>query len=219
LSLAHVGDSRVYLFRAGTLEQLTSDHSLVAEHVRRGVMTPQEAEASQLQNILVRALGTQEQVEVDVDEQILLEGDTLLLCSDGLTHMVTDPEIASTLATVEPAQAAAKRLVELANEYGGLDNVTVIVMRALPEPVSLVARLRGRPAALAEDCRIATVLVSREPVRRACPRPAAVIDRWSLWRDGAHAVFLSPEGVRVESARGASGDRPWVRRPEARTGQ
>jgi protein phosphatase len=147
LSLAHVGDSRVYLFRAGSLEQLTSDHSLVAEHVRRGVMTPQEAEASQLQNILVRALGTQEQVEVDVDEQILLEGDTLLLCSDGLTHMVTDPEIASTLATVEPAQAAAKRLVELANEYGGLDNVTVIVMRALPEPVSLVARLRGRPAA------------------------------------------------------------------------
>jgi competence protein ComEC len=82
-----------------------------------------------------------------------------------------------------------------------------------------VVSLAWRPAALAEDCRIATVLVSREPVRRACPRPAAVIDRWSLWRDGAHAVFLSPEGVRVESARGASGDRPWVRRPEARTGQ
>jgi len=145
LSLVHVGDSRAYLLRAGSLEQLTADHSLVAEHVRRGVMTPREAEASQLQNILVRALGTQEHVEVDVDEQILLEGDTLLLCSDGLTHMVTDPEIASTLITFEPAQAAAERLVELANECGGQDNVTVIVMRTLTEPTGLVARLRGRP--------------------------------------------------------------------------
>jgi protein phosphatase len=144
LSLAHVGDSRAYLFRAGTLEQLTADHSLVAEHVRRGVMTPQEAEASQLQNILVRALGTQEDVEIDLDEQVLLDGDILLLCSDGLTHMVTDPEVASTLATFESAQAAAQRLVELANEYGGQDNVTVIVIRALPEPVGLMARLRGR---------------------------------------------------------------------------
>ena len=145
MSLAHVGDSRAYLLRAGTVEQLTADHSLVAEHVRRGTMTPQEAEASQLHNILVRALGTQEQVEVDMDEQILLERDALLLCSDGLTNMVTDAEIASTLATSETAQAAAEHLIELANLYGGVDNVTVIVLRALPEPAGLVARLRGRP--------------------------------------------------------------------------
>ena len=143
LSLVHVGDSRAYLLRAGSLEQLTADHSLVAEHVRRGTMTPQEAESSQLQNILVRALGTQDQVEVDVDEQILIEVDTLLLCSDGLTHMVTDPEIASTLSTYEPAQAAADHLVELANEYGGDDNVTVIVIRAIAEPTGFMARLRG----------------------------------------------------------------------------
>jgi protein phosphatase len=146
MSLAHVGDSRAYLLRAGSLEQLTADHSLVAEHVRRGTMTPQEAENSQLQNILVRALGTQEQVDVDLDEQILIEGDTLLLCSDGLTHLVTDPEIASTLMTFEPAQAAADRLVELANSYGGDDNITVIVVRALSEPAGLMARLRGRSA-------------------------------------------------------------------------
>ncbi len=147
ISLAHVGDSRAYLMRAGSLEQLTADHSLVAEHVRRGTMTPQEAENSQLQNILVRALGTQEQVEVDADEHILIEGDVFLLCSDGLTHMVTDPEIASTLATYEPAEAAAVHLIELANLYGGDDNITVIVVRALPEPTGLVARLRGRPKA------------------------------------------------------------------------
>jgi len=151
MSLAHVGDSRAYLLRAGSFEQLTADHSLVAEHVRRGTMTPQEAEASQLQNVLVRALGTQDQVDVDIDEQILIEGDALLLCSDGLTHMVTDPEIASTLSTYEPAQAAADRLIELANEYGGEDNVTVIVIRIVAEPTGLMARLRrqskptGRP--------------------------------------------------------------------------
>jgi serine/threonine protein phosphatase PrpC len=143
MSLVHVGDSRAYLLRGGSLEQLTADHSLVAEHVRRGTMTPQEAEASQLQNILVRALGTQDQVEVDVDEQILIEGDALLLCSDGLTHMVTDPEIASTLSTYESAQSAADRLVDLANEYGGDDNVTVIVIRAMAEPTGFMARLRG----------------------------------------------------------------------------
>ena len=145
MSLVHVGDSRAYLLRGGSLEQLTADHTLVAEHVRRGTMTLQEAETSQLQNILVRVLGTQEQVEADADEQMLLEGDTVLLCSDGLTHMVSDPEIASILSTIEPAQAAADRLIELANENGGQDNVTVIVIRALPEAVGLVARLRGRP--------------------------------------------------------------------------
>ena len=143
MSLVHVGDSRAYLLRDGSLLQLTADHSLVAEHVRRGTMTPQEAEASQLQNILVRALGTQERVEVDVDEQMLLEGDTILLCSDGLSRMVTDAEIASVLSTEETAQTAAIRLVALANENGGLDNVSVIVIWTLPE-AGLFARLRGR---------------------------------------------------------------------------
>jgi len=142
LSLAHVGDSRAYLLRGGMLEQLTADHSLVAEHVRRGIMTPQEAEASQLQSVLVKALGFDEKVEADADEQILLAGDTLLLCSDGLTRMVTDPEIASTLMTVEPAQAAAQRLVELANDYGGQDNITAIVVKVAPGSNGILSRLR-----------------------------------------------------------------------------
>jgi PPM family protein phosphatase len=142
LSLAHVGDSRAYLLRAGALEQLTEDHSLVAENVRRGTMTPQEAENSSLQSVLMRALGTSAEVQVDASECVLLEGDTLVLCSDGLTRMVTDPEIASTITTVEPAQAAAKRLVELANDYGGADNVTVIVIRILPSADGFIARLR-----------------------------------------------------------------------------
>jgi serine/threonine protein phosphatase PrpC len=81
-------------------------------------------------------------VEPDSDEQMLIENDTLLLCSDGLTRMVTDPEIASTLLNVELAQAAADRLVELANDYGGEDNVTVIVLRARPGGGGLLSRLR-----------------------------------------------------------------------------
>ena len=142
LSVAHVGDSRAYLLRAGSLEQLTEDHSLVAENVRRGIMTPQEAENSSLQSVLIRSLGSSADVQVDASECLLLEGDTLVLCSDGLTRMVTDPEIASTITTVEPAQAAAKKLVELANDYGGADNVTVIVVRILPGADGLLARLR-----------------------------------------------------------------------------
>ena len=142
LSLAHVGDSRAYLLRGGALEQLTADHSLVAENVRRGIMTPQEAETSNLQSVLIRALGSSAEVQVDVSEHALLEGDMLVLCSDGLTRMVTDPEIASTITTVEPAQAAANRLIELANEYGGADNVTVIVVRILQGSNGLLARLK-----------------------------------------------------------------------------
>jgi serine/threonine protein phosphatase PrpC len=142
LSLAHVGDSRAYLLRTGTLSQLTADHSLVAEKVRCGLMTPQEAEVSEMQNVLTRALGTAQEVEVDADEQVLLPGDTLLFCSDGLSHMATDPEIASTLLTTTSAQEAADRLVDLANENGGTDNVTVIVVRFHQKPEGLLDRLK-----------------------------------------------------------------------------
>ncbi len=142
LSLVHVGDSRAYLLREGGLEQLTSDHSLVAEQVRRGLLTPQQADRSELQSVLIRALGTHHDVEVDADEHLLFDGDTLLLCSDGLTRMVTDPEIASTLLTYPDAQAAAERLVALSNEYGGEDNVTVVVVRIAFDSEGWMARLR-----------------------------------------------------------------------------
>ncbi len=148
LSLVHVGDSRAYLLRAGSLEQLTADHSLVAEQVRRGIITAQQADTSTMQSVLTRALGTQEEVEVDADEHVLLDGDTLLLCTDGLTRMVTDPEIASTLLTYPGAQAAADRLVALANDYGGEDNVSVVVVRIALGNGGLFGRLRrwaGRP--------------------------------------------------------------------------
>ena len=142
LSIAHVGDSRAYLLRSGNLQQLTSDHSLVAEQVRRGILTPAEAERSEMQSVLLRALGAHLEIEVDAEEHTLFERDVLVLCSDGLTRMVTEPEIAGTLqAEPDPAKAAA-RLVELANEQGGADNVTVLVVRAGSETKGWFSWLR-----------------------------------------------------------------------------
>ena len=133
LSVAHVGDSRAYLLRAGGLHQLTSDHSLVAEQVRRGILTRVEAEQSDMQSVLLRALGALPEIEVDTEEHQLLSRDILVMCSDGLTRMVTEPEIAGTLQAETDPQCAAERLVQLANEYGGEDNITVIVVRYDPQ--------------------------------------------------------------------------------------
>ncbi len=129
VSIAHVGDSRAYLLRSGSLQQLTSDHSLVAEQVRRGILTPAEAEKSEMQSVLLRALGAHEEIEVDAEEHTVFGRDILLLCSDGLTRMVTEPEIAGTLQAEPDPTKAAQRLVELANDQGGADNVTVVVVR------------------------------------------------------------------------------------------
>jgi serine/threonine protein phosphatase PrpC len=129
LSIAHVGDSRAYLLRGGNLQQLTSDHSLVAEQVRHGILTPAEAEESHMQSVLLRALGSQEEVQVDAEEHLIVARDILLLCSDGLTRMVIEPEIAGTLQAEPDATKAAQKLVDLANDRGGSDNITVIVVR------------------------------------------------------------------------------------------
>ncbi len=143
LSIAHVGDSRAYLLRGGSLLQLTRDHSLVAEQVRRGILTAAEAEQSDMQSVLLRALGAQEEIEVDAEEHTLFPRDVLLLCSDGLTRVVTEPEIAGTLqAETEPARAAEK-LVELANERGGPDNITVVIVRLEKDSKGWFSWLRG----------------------------------------------------------------------------
>ncbi len=142
LSVAHVGDSRAYLLRGGSLQQLTNDHSLVAEQVRRGLITPQEAESSDMQSVLLRALGAHSDVEVDVDEVGIYPRDVLLLCSDGLTRMVTEPEIAGTMQAETNPTTAAQKLIELANDGGGIDNVTVIVARFQEEEKGWFSWLR-----------------------------------------------------------------------------
>jgi PPM family protein phosphatase len=135
VSLAHIGDSRAYRLRNSSLEQLTQDHSFVAEQVRQGLIGARDAQNSQMQNVLLRALGTDEEVEVEVNEELVIEGDTFLLCSDGLTREATDAQIAAILDEAEDAQEAADQLVELANQAGGGDNITAIVLRSAPRPV------------------------------------------------------------------------------------
>ena len=142
LSIAHVGDSRAYLLRGGNLQQLTSDHSMVAEQVRRGIMTVAEAEQSEIQSVLLRALGSEPQVEIDTEEQELFARDVVLLCSDGLTRMVTEPEIAGALQSEPDPQRAAAKLVERANDAGGADNITVLVIRLESEYQGWFSRLR-----------------------------------------------------------------------------
>ena len=133
MSLVNVGDSRAYLFRNGALEQLTEDHTLVAEQLRRGIINPEQAKHSRVQNVLMRALGVRDEVEPDLIEEELVVGDVVLFCTDGLTRMVTDDAIADVLKGSTGAQAEADRLVALALEHGGEDNVTVIVLRVLSE--------------------------------------------------------------------------------------
>lgn len=128
MSVAHVGDSRAYRLRDNELEQLTLDHSLVAEQVRHGELTEEEGSASEHQNVLLRGLGIDVEVEVDVTDELLVEGDVILLCTDGLTREVPDTQIASILRDASDPQQAADQLVNAANQAGGRDNITAIVL-------------------------------------------------------------------------------------------
>jgi serine/threonine protein phosphatase PrpC len=141
MSVAHVGDSRIYRLRAGKLEQLTNDHSFVAEQVRNGKMTQEEADHSTMQNVLVRALGVDPGVDVDLSEVPLIEGDTVLLCSDGLTRELSDEQIAAVLGETRNPETAAAELVDLAKRAGGGDNVTVIVLRCVLKAQGALQRI------------------------------------------------------------------------------
>lgn len=124
--VAHVGDSRAYRLRGGELSQITDDHSVVGELVRRGQLTPEEARVHPQSNEILRAIGTQPEVQVDVQQIELARGDRFLLCSDGLSGMVTDDEIAEVLGAEAPANAV-RMLIERANLAGGTDNITVLI--------------------------------------------------------------------------------------------
>jgi len=134
VAIGHVGDSRAYLIREGQLEQLTDDHSLVAELVRSGKLTPEEAETHPQRSVITRALGTEADVDVDTFSVSAAAGDLFLLCSDGLPSMVDDQTI---LEAVESHRSnlheAAKALVNAANRGGGEDNITVVFFEVNPD--------------------------------------------------------------------------------------
>ena len=126
--LIHVGDSRAYLFRSGELRQISVDHTLVSEYVRAGLLTPGEARTSPYRHVITRALGSGVNVVSDTTVQTVKRGDIFLLCTDGLTDMVTDEEIAKILATNAPPEAV-KELIDRANRGGGVDNITAVVVQ------------------------------------------------------------------------------------------
>ncbi len=131
LSLAHVGDSRAYLFRNGKLQRLTDDHSWVHEQVAAGILTEDEAKSHPLKNVVTRALGGGATVSADLQELSFSARDRYIFCSDGLTTMLGDEEIEELAALHEDPQELCRSLVDLANEKGGVDNITVVVTRVL----------------------------------------------------------------------------------------
>jgi len=128
--VGHVGDSRLYLYRSRTLQRLTKDHSLVQDLIDRGFYTEREARSANVGHVVTRALGTRPEVEVEANEEQLQAYDLLLLCSDGLTDMVSDWQIAEIIdENIADLEIAAKKLIALANHYGGKDNISVILMQ------------------------------------------------------------------------------------------
>jgi serine/threonine protein phosphatase PrpC len=128
-SVGHAGDSRIYQVRSGAIQQLTKDHSLVMEQVRRGLLTLQEAQTSEMQNIIIRALGPEATVQPDLDDQMAQPGDVLLLCSDGLTRHVPDDSILEIVQGTLSLQLTCDRLIEAARDGGGSDNITCLLLR------------------------------------------------------------------------------------------
>jgi serine/threonine protein phosphatase PrpC len=129
VAIGHVGDSRMYRYRGGELERLTQDHSLVEEFVRQGKLTPEEAEVHPQRSIITRALGPEPDVQVDTFTYPGRAGDVYLICSDGLTGMISEDAIAEIISSSGSLDEAAKHLIDAANENGGRDNITVVLFR------------------------------------------------------------------------------------------
>ena len=128
-SIGNVGDSRIYRIRDGVIEQLTEDHSLVMEQVRRGLLTAEEAKRVDYQNIVIRALGAEPTVQADIEDMMALPGDILVLCSDGLTKYLDGAAIMRPILESEDLNAAADKLVTTARDAGGADNITALLLR------------------------------------------------------------------------------------------
>jgi len=183
VAIAHVGDSRAYLFRDGELTRLTQDHSLVDELVRRGKLTEEQAAEHPQRSIITRALGPEPEVEVDTYTFSVRRGDVLLLCSDGLTSMISEQRIAQVLASAESLDEAADNLIHEANEAGGRDNITVVLTRVeevesadgVPDHPTLLAPAAAPdqpPAGVAPAPPPASVTSPQTPSKKLTPVPA-----------------------------------------------
>ena len=198
LALAHVGDSRAYLLRAGELTRLTRDHTLVEELVRRGELTEQEAAEHPQRSIITRALGPEPDIDIDLHTHRVHAGDVLLLCSDGLTGMIGEDELREILSGASSLRDAGRALVDAANEAGGRDNITVVLFRLEEVGASAgVAGAGGRSSSARDE-----TLAAEEdrppapPAAAADRRPRVVAPRGSAER----AAAPLPRRVKVVAA-------------------
>jgi PPM family protein phosphatase len=168
ISIAHVGDSRAYLWRDGELRRLTSDHSLVEELRRQGRLTDEQAEEHPQRSIITRALGPEADVEVDTMTYPARPGDVILLCSDGLTTMISEQRITEILTSSPSLDAAVSTLIAEANERGGRDNITVVAFRLEEEGAPVAAAQPTLVGPAAEEAGL-----TAERVAAARERPAA----------------------------------------------
>lgn len=147
VAVAHVGDSRLYRLRGGVFEQITRDHSLLQEQIDRGLLTSEQARRSQNRNLVTRALGIDPGVTTEIHVHGVLTGDIYLMCSDGLSDMVADEEMHLVLSSLpDKLQLAADHLVRIANDHGGRDNISVVLVRVLqpfPASVGFFARIKS----------------------------------------------------------------------------
>jgi len=152
LIVANVGDSRVYRLRDGRAQQLTQDHSLISEQLRRGLITYEQAEQSQMKNVITRSIGFRSSVEIDINESPVRVDDVILLCSDGLHGLLAPAELAAIVSS-QPLGFAAQMLVNLANRRGGPDNVSCLLVRvvALPDLPDLPDLAEEAPSDAADD--------------------------------------------------------------------
>ena len=198
VSLAHVGDSRAYRLRDGELSQLTRDHSLVAELERSGQITPEAAEHHPQRSIITRALGPEPDVEVDTYTLAGRDGDVFLICSDGLTSMISDDEVGSILRSASTLDEAADALVRAANQSGGKDNITVILFRlGEGDPAGQPATTEQPPSA--EDT---VVGLKADELRAAASAPAEPAADATIIQRRAEPVAPAPERPRRRSRRG-----------------
>jgi protein phosphatase len=146
LVLGHIGDSRCYRLRAGKLEQITRDHSLLQEQMDAGLITPEQAEHSNIRNLVTRALGVEEVVLLEVNEHQVQVGDLYLMCSDGLSDMLNDAGIARIANAEESLERKGQLLIDAANAQGGRDNISVLLVEVgeAAEKRGLIARLLGK---------------------------------------------------------------------------
>ena len=134
LAIGNVGDSRIYLVRQGEIQQLTEDHSLVMEQVRQGYITREQAQQSEMQNVILRALGCEEELEVDVEDLVAMPGDLILMTSDGLTRHLDDQEILKIMTASSSLERMCSGLIQAANQRGGDDNITCLLLKIVEQP-------------------------------------------------------------------------------------